>query len=308
MRRLLAAALVPLSLLPFAAVVPIVRDSRERYVRAHQMGPLPAPPSGLTAAERARFRPLPPARGRVPVLVWPRVTDARAFGRTLALLRHLGYHSLSSADWARFRAGAAVPPRSVLLTVDGGELASYRRADALLERFRMRATMVVATGPVEAGDPAYLRWAELRRMRASGRWDVEPAAHDGRRTITVDRSGRQAPFYTARRYTRSAGLETRAGWERRVAGDLFAVRDRFARQGIAPHVLALPYGDVGRRTANDPALPGLLSALLTRQFGNWFTQAADPPFTTHGTGEAKRFQVDPGTGLGDVYRWLKRKD
>lgn len=308
MRRLLAVALVPLSLLPFAAVVPIVRDSRERYVRAHQMGPLPAPAATLTAAERVRYARLPETPGRVPVLAWPRVTDARAFGRTLALLRHLGYRTISSADWARFRAGAPLPPRSILLTVDGGELDSYRRADAVLDRFGMRATLFVATGPVEAGDPEHLRWAELRRMRDSGRWDVEPAAHDGRRTITIDRTGTQAPFYAARRYTRSGGMETRAAWERRVAGDLFAVRDRFARQGIAPHALAVPYGDIGRRTANDRKLPGLLSALLTRQFGNWLTQAADPPFTARGTGEAKRFQIDPGTRLGDVYRWLKRKD
>ena len=314
LKRRAGVALLPLSVVPFLAVVPAILTSHDRYVRAHEMGPLPAPAAALTTAERARLEPLPARPGRVPVLAWHGIgdgrddVDARAFKRQLELLRALGYRSISSADWARFRAGhaAALPPRPVLLTIDGGELDSYRRADGVLAELGMRATMFVVTGPSEAGDPRYLRWSELHRMAASGRWDVEPSARAGQTTVTIDRDGAQAPFYAARRYTRSGGLETRAGWERRVAGDLFAVRDSFAAQGLAPHVLAVPYGDVGRRTTNDPALPRLLSALLTRQFGNWFVQAADPPFTAPGAGAAERYALDRDTRPEDLYRWLRR--
>jgi hypothetical protein len=304
MKRLLAILLVPLSALPFAVIVPAIMASHERFVREHEMGPLPAPAVTLDK----RFERLGAHPRRVPVLVWRRVADARTFARQLTLLKTLGYESISAAAWARFRAGdrRALPARPVLLTIDGGELDSYRRADDVLRRTGMRATMFALTGPTEDGDPYYLRWAELQRMRDSGRWDVQPGAHRGHSTIATRPDGAQAPFYAARRFTRSGGLESRAAWERRVSGDLFALRERFELHGIAPAAIAVPFGDVGQRTSNDRALPGLLTGLLERQFGNWFTQAADADFTRPGSGRAERFALDRGTRLDDLYRWLRR--
>jgi hypothetical protein len=310
MKRLLAILLVPLSALPFVVIVPAIVDSHERFVRTHQMGPLPAPSARLDE----RFRTLPAHPGRVPVLAWHGIGDgpdevpAGELARQLQLLKALGYESISAADWARMRAGdrKGLPKRPVLLTIDGGKLDSYRRADDVLRRTGMRATMFVQTGPTEDGDPSYLRWSELRRMRESGRWDVQPGAHRGYATIATGPRGQTAPFYVARRWTRSDGLETRAAWERRVAGDLFALRSRFAVHGIAPAAIAVPYGDIGRRTTNDRALPRLLSGLLERQFGNWFTQVADADFTRPGHGRAERYALDRDTRPADLYRWLRR--
>jgi hypothetical protein len=308
-KRLLAIALVPLSLLPFTLIVPAIVDSHERFVRTHQMGPLPAPRVRLDE----RFARLPAHPRRVPVLAWHGIGDGRdevgaaEFALQLQLLRELGYTSISAADWARFRAGdrRGLPSRPVLLTIDGGELESYRRADAVLRRTGMRATLFALTGPTEDGDPRFLRWSELQRMRASGRWDVQPGAHRGYAKIPTG-PGRSAPFYVARRVTRSGGMETRAAWERRVAGDLFALRSRFAEHGIEPAAIAVPYGDTGRRTTNDRALPRLFTALLDRQFGNWFTQVADPAFTRPGHGRAERLALDRGIDVDDLYRWLRR--
>ncbi len=304
MKRLAALALIPLSLLPFAVIVPAIVRSHERYVRANEMGPLPAPAGVELDGRFSRTRAHP---GRVPVLVWNEL-EPRSFARQLLLLRKLGYRSISAHDWGRFRAGERVklPARPVLLTVDGGRLDAYRRADAVLKRLGMRATMFAVTGPTEDGDPDYLRWNELQRMRASGRWDVQPGAHRGRSTVAIAPDGRQAPFYAARRYTRSGGVESRAAWERRVAGDLFALRTRFEQHGIAPVAIAVPYGDTGARTTNDRALPRLLRGLLERQFGNWFAQAADADFTTPGDGRAERFALDRATRPDDLYRWLRR--
>lgn len=310
MRRLLAILLVPLSALPFAAIVPAITASHERFVREHKMGPLPAPAVRLDE----RFERLPPHPRRVPVLAWHGIGSGRhevsaaEFSRQLQLLHALGYESISAAAWARFRAGErrGLPARPVLLTIDGGELESYRRADDVLRRTGMRATMFALTGPTEDGDPSSLRWAELQRMRDSGRWDVQPGAHRGHTTIATRPDGGQAPFYVARRFTRSGGLESRAAWERRVSGDLFALRGRFDHHGFATAAIAVPFGDTGERTTNDRALPRLLTGLLERQFGNWFTQAADADFTTPGSGRAERFALDRGTRPDDLYRWLRR--
>lgn len=311
MRRLLAILLLPLSALPFVLIVPTIMASHERFEREHKMGPLPAPDVRLDASAFERLDAHPK---RVPVLAWHGIGDGRdefgaaAFSRQLQLLKALGYESISAADWARFRAGdrSGLPKRPVLLTIDGGELDSYRRADDVLRRTGMRATMFVQTGPTEDGDPHYLRWKELHRMRDSGRWDIQPGAHRGQRTIASGPRGEHAPFYVARQFTRSGGLESRAAWERRVSNDLFALRERFERHGIKPVAIAVPYGDVGRRTTNDRALPRLLTGLLERQFGSYFTQAADAQFTRPGSGRAERFALDRDTRPEHLYRWLSR--
>jgi peptidoglycan/xylan/chitin deacetylase (PgdA/CDA1 family) len=316
-RRRTSLVLLPLSVLPFVAVAPTIVRSHERFQRAHEMGPLPAPVAGLSAAETARFTPLP-ARGTVPVLAWHGIDDARdgystsrrAFARQLALLKRLRYTTISTRQWADFRAGRGgkLPARPILLTFDDGRLDSYRGADRVLEREGMRAAMFVITGQIDRRNPFYLTWAELHRMADSGRWDVEPHAHQGHREITVSRDGRQAGFYAARRYTRSHGRESLADWEARVSSDLFTLRDRFAAQGLRPYAFAVPYGDYGQRAANDPAIPRMLPALLTRQFGSFFVQSDDddPGFTAPGTGAAERYEVRTGTTLNQLYGWLRK--
>ncbi|MCW3004949.1 MAG: hypothetical protein JWQ20_4247 [Conexibacter sp.] len=315
LRRRAALLLLPLSVVPFALVAPVIARSHHAFQRAHHMGPLPPVAAGLSHAEAARYVRFAAPRRRVPVLVWHGISDApgalvttrHAFARQLALLKHLGYTAVSTARWAEFRAGRGrLPAKPILLTFDGGRLDSYRGADRLLEREGMRAAMFVMTKTIENGEEADLRWAELHRMAGSGRWDIEPRAHAGAVELTVSPDGEQAPFYAARRFTRSEGQESLAGWERRVGEDLFAVRDRFAAQGMVPHAFAVPFGDYGQLAGNDPAIPQLLSGLLTRQFGSFFLQGRrGPAFTKPGSGPAERYLMRHGTDLDQLYRWLR---
>jgi hypothetical protein len=315
LRRRAALLIMPLSVVPFIAVMPLVAQQHHRFVRTYNMGPLPALTAGLTAAEQVRYSPFTAPARQVPVLVWHGIGPARdgysvsrvAFARQLALLKHLGYTAISMRQWADFRAGqGTLPAKPILLTFDDGRLDSYRGADKELQRTGMRAAMFVITGEIQARNPFYLSWTELHRMVDSGRWDVEPHAYEGHVELTVDPAGDQAPFYAARRYTRSRGEETLADWEARVSDDLFALRQQFHDQGLTPHAFAVPFGDYGQWSANDARIPGLLSGLLTRQFGSFFLSgAADPGFTTPGTGAAQRFEVHTSTTLGDLYGWLR---
>ena len=303
--------LLPLSVVPFVAGVPIVIAQHERFDREHNMGPLAASTASLTAAEQARLKPLPATSAGIPVLVWHGINAASQaeFARQLATLKALGYESVSAEQWAEFRAGnrEGLPLRPVLLTFDDGRLDTYRAADRVLQRHGMRATMFVSTGRIESGDPRYLTWAELHGMADSGRWDVEPRGHEGDQTLTVLPDGTQAPFYAARRYTRSKGMETLPEWEARVATDLFAVNERFEDQGLAPHVFAIPFGDYGQRAGNDPAIPEILTNLLTRQFGNYFVTAdSDPGFTAPGAGAATRYVMHAETTPDSLHAWLRK--
>jgi peptidoglycan/xylan/chitin deacetylase (PgdA/CDA1 family) len=304
--------------LPFLAVLPSIVHSHERFEREHKMGPLPAPAAGLTAAEAARYRAFDAPKDEIPVLVWHGIGDERdgytvtqaEFARQIELLKRLGYESISTRQWADFRAGRAtdLPAKPILLTFDDGRLDSYRGADRVLQRAGMRAAMFVLTEEIEKGNPFYLTWSELHAMRDSGRWDIEPHAHAGHNRISAAPDGSQAPFYAARRYTASQGMESLAAWEARVGLDLFTVRERFALHAIEPQAFAVPYGDYGQHDGNDPAIPGLLSSLLTRQFGNWFIQADDndPEFTVPGKGSAPRYELRTGPGVDALYRWLSR--
>ena len=317
-RRRVSLLLLPLSVVPFVAGVPIVIAQHERFDREHNMGPLPASTAGLTAAETSRLKPLPPTPGEIPVVLWHGISGVRdgysvtqaEFARQLAALKHLGYESISVEQWADFRTGKTegLPVKPILLTFDDGRLDSYRGADRVLQRYGMQATMFAITGQIEAGDPEYLTWAELHAMAASGRWDIEPHAHEGHQKLTVAPDGTQAPFYAARKYTRSGGMETLQEWEARVATDLFTVNERFEDQGLTPHVFAVPFGDYGQRDGNDPAIPELLTSLLTRQFGSYFIQTpeSDPGFTVPGTGAAQRYVMRTDTTPDSLYAWLRK--
>jgi hypothetical protein len=313
-RRRASLLLLPLSVVPFVAVAPEISQSHQEFQRKHNMGPLGSVSAGLSTAEAARFIPFAAPEQQVPVLVWHGISDApggltttrQAFARQLALLRHLGYTAISTQQWADFRAGrGTLPAKPILLSFDDGRLDTYRGADRLLERAGMRAAMFVMTKTIEQGDDRDLRWAELQRMAKSGRWDVEPRAHAGAVKITVSADGKQAPFYAARRYTRSAGQESLAAWEGRVSEDLFALRDRFTAQGIVPRAFAVPFSDYGQAAGDDPAIGRLLSSLLTRQFGSFFVQdSRDPGFTAPGAGVAQRYLMRHGTTLDELYGWL----
>jgi hypothetical protein len=317
-KRLFSLLLLPLSVLPFAGIAPTIVHSHRAFDREHNSGPLAAPPVGLSAAERARFTAFVPPAGEVPVLAWHGIVAARdgysttqhAFARQLALIKSLGYTAISTRQWADFRAGktAGLPAKPILLTFDDGRLDSYRGADKVLQREGMRAAMFVITGEIAKRSPFYLTWSELHTMRDSGRWDIEPHADQGHVEITVAADGKRAPFYAARRFTRSHGRETLQAWEARVSSDIFALQATFTAQGITPHAFAVPFNDYGQIARNDPAIPGLMSALLVRQFGSYFVQADgdDASFTTPGTGAAQRYELGTGTSLDDLYGWLSR--
>ena len=316
MRRPLAFLLLPLSFIPFLLVVPQMVESRQLYERRHQSGPLPVPRVDLTPAQRLRFQPLPPYRHAVPVLAYhglgaggdPRSVSRRTFAEQMAALRHMGFQTISIAQYARFRRGDAtgLPPRPLLITFDDGRLDSFRGADRVLARNGFRATMFVITGEVERENPTHLTWRELHSMRDSGRWDVQPQTREGHARVAYDSAGHTAPFYSVRRYTSSDGRESFADYERRVTSDLFAVKDDMEDHGFDAVALAVPYGDYGQRQLPGGEVAVFMRGLLTRQFPVWFTDdELNAPDYTRPRGEARRFEVNSSISTDRLYMWLR---
>jgi biofilm PGA synthesis lipoprotein PgaB len=314
-KRLRSIAIVPLSLIPFAIAVPSIASSHHRYQREHASDPYAAPAVKLTGAQRAAMPAFDTGTGAIPVLMWRGIGDAKddatisqhAFARQLSLLHSLGFETISSEQYAAWRAHKPVtlPAKPILLTFDGGRLDSYRGADLVLTREHMRATMFVSTGRIkDVEDDAVLTWAELHKMDRSGRWDVEPQAAVGDALVPTDDHGGRAPFYAARRFTHSTGYESLADWEARTTGDVLETRAAMLTQGFKPQLFAVPYGDYGQNGA-DAEIPQLLGKLLERQFGTFFTQPSDPDYSRPGAGPAPRFEVRAETGLSSLYSWLR---
>jgi hypothetical protein len=314
--RPLALLLLPLSLLPFLLIVPQMVQSRELYDRRHNSGPLPAPVVTLTPAQAQRFQPVAPYSGAVPVLAYHGIDDKRdgysvsqrTFAEQMAALDHMGFETITTEQFARFRRGDrhALPARPLLITFDDGRLDSYRGADAVLAQHGFKATMFAITREIERKNPFYLTWRELHSMQRSGRWDIQPHAHAGHVQVAYDRLGHMEPFYAVRRYTRSGGLESFADYERRVTNDVFDVRDRMLDQGFDPQAFAVPYGDYGQRNSNDPAIAPFMRGLLERQFGVYFVQDdLNQPDYVSQVGEPKRFEVRTDTTTDRLYMWLR---
>ncbi|MEA2480868.1 MAG: hypothetical protein QOJ07_2790 [Thermoleophilaceae bacterium] len=319
--RALSLLLIPASIVPLVLVAPQIAESYRLFDRNHNSGPFAPPAIRLTAAQRNRFRPLQPYSGVVPVLDYGEVTDdsgagslavtRHAFAEQMAALRNMGFRSIDVGQYLRMRRGdtRGLPERPILITFDGGRLASYRGADRVLQRYGFRATMFVAAERISAplGESEdFLTWRELHTMTKSGRWDVQPMADRGYRRVAVDARGDTAPFFAARRFTRSAGLETFAAYDRRVTQDVFGAQAGLAQHGYDAHAFAVPEGDLGQLTPGDPRIAPFMRELLSRQFGVYFTRDPrnDPAYAGAGV-EAQRYVVGSATTTDRLYMWLR---
>lgn len=316
LRRPLSFLLVPLSVSPLIAVIPILSDSRESFDRTHKSEPLPALAAHFTPQQERSFRPLKPWHSAVPVLAYHGVNGHRdgysvsreAFAAQMALLDRLGFHTISIDDYVRFCRGEHVelPSRPILVTFDDGRLDSYRGADQVLRQHGFRAAMFVITGEVQRSNPFYLTWRELHQMADSGRWDVQPHAHNGHRQISATADGRTGPYYSVRWFTRSDGQESVSDYERRVSNDVYAAVGALEHQGFKPKAFAAPFGDDGHSRESDPHAAGFLHSLLGRQFAVTFVQSPDntPGFTRPGK-RAERFEIHTKTTPDQLYAWLR---
>jgi len=312
-----APLLLPLSIIPIVFMAPALAASHASFKRLWlDRGTVAAPAVTLTPAQRAAFRPLPTFRGAVPVLTFhginPRVDSPytitpHAFAEQMAMLQNAGFHPISAAQYAKFPGGSArdLPSRPILITFDDGQLDSYRYADPILRRFGFRATMFVITGPVDRGNPFYLRWDEFRRMRASGRWDLQLHAAAMHTMVRIDAKGTQGAAY-ANRIWSDGRLESWAAYRRRVTGDLeLGMRRLRAELGRVPaDLFAYPFSADGSWQTNDRRIPGFLDTALHARFGEVFEDGHPrrPPRTAQRSLERK--EVNATTTAADLYAWL----
>ncbi|WP_131746350.1 polysaccharide deacetylase family protein [Frankia sp. Cppng1_Ct_nod] len=288
-----------------------VRGGRapEVSVQEPATGPWPVVPAVL-----ADLRWLPEPGHRDPPLILayhdvsptstsPYAVTATAFAEQMSLLAAAGYTAISEGDVLAWLAGAPLPPRPVLITFDDGISGIWRYADPVLAATGMRATAFVITGMVGDRSGYYVSWAELRRLRDSGRWDFGGHTHDGHHEIPISADGTTGPFLTNREWLADTGrLETLAEYETRVRDDLAVQVDDFAGHGLGrPALFAYPFSAVDRPT-NDPAVPARLRAAVEATFAASMTNESGAALTTPEAAaarELRRVEILGTTGLDE---------
>lgn len=122
---------------------------------------------------------------------------------------------------AKVQAGAPLPERTVGITVDDGYLSVFKEAWPRLRAAGLPFTVFVSTDLADQGAANYMRWEQIRQLRAGG---VEIGAHTASHPHMI------------------------ASGAARLDDEMQKSNGRFkAELGAAPDFFAYPYGEAGGR-------------------------------------------------------------
>ena len=148
------------------------------------------------------------------------------FEQQLDWLAKNGWRVLRLSDLSEFLAGRqALPPKSVVITIDDGYESVYRHAFPLLKKYGFTATLFVYSDFIGARDG--LSWAQLQEMASSGVIDIQSHSKSHRNLIER-RSGETDASY--RGSIDNEVRQPRALLEKRL-------------QGVRVRHFAYPFGD-----------------------------------------------------------------
>jgi peptidoglycan/xylan/chitin deacetylase (PgdA/CDA1 family) len=281
--------------------------------------PAPAPQVTLTAQEKQVWKPPPPDRSAIPVLLYHGIgpesdfsnaddasygVAAPDFAKQMTEIHHAGYRTVDLQRFVDFVNGKSVdlPPRPLLLTFDDARADSWTGADGILAELGFNAVMFVDVGRVDGGDPEYLRWDELKTVQESGRWELQLHSGKGHTQIHYGSGDDDyGPFYA---YEEPG--EDFDGWRDRVRSDIDWGQDTLAKHsaGYRPLAFAPPYGSYGQDGTNDEQIPPALLGFLSGRYEAVFTQDENARATPGSTQPLGRVQVTRAVSGGDLHARL----
>ena len=100
------------------------------------------------------------------------------FEAQLKLLSDYGFSTITLRELYEYLAlGKTLPDNAVVLTFDDGYVDNYTNAFPLLQKYGMRGTFFVLTGPADDGNPTYLSWDMVQAMSDAG-MDIQLHSRD----------------------------------------------------------------------------------------------------------------------------------
>lgn len=182
--------------------------------------------------------------------------SAAAFEAQMQYLARNGYEVVTLAHVARFLEGKeALPPKTVVVTIDDGYRATYDVAFPILKKYGFPATVFLYSDFVGASDA--LTWSQMKEMMASGLIQIQPHSKT-HANLTI-----RLPDETDARY--------RERIRREVEVPIAALKDKL---DAATAFYAYPYGDVNDVVASELDRYNVTLGLTVTPGGNGFF--ADP--------------------------------
>jgi tetratricopeptide (TPR) repeat protein len=237
-------------------------------------------------AQQPLARITDPPRGTVyvPILMYHGIGDhprsasvpVTLFDSQMKALRAQGWTALTVTDLARMVAGKQpFPRRPILITFDDARIDSFERADPVLARHGLKATMFVPTARILDGHPFFADWARIRSFASSGRWDLQSHGHHAHDPIPLDAAGQTGSFLVNRQWREDGRLETTAEYAARLEADYLRsieeLTGRFPRQEVVGY--AFPFSEAGQEgVGNEPTAAEVNQDLLARHFRFGFIQ------------------------------------
>ena len=101
-----------------------------------------------------------------------------SFRAQLRYLRQEGYETITLNDLAlHLTMGKPLPEKPVILTFDDGYADAYTHAFPLLQKFGFLGTFFLVSAPIDAQNPDFLSWDQVKEMHAAG-MRFEPHSYD----------------------------------------------------------------------------------------------------------------------------------
>ncbi len=197
-----------------------VRSGQELVIPRKPVNRAAVYPNGYQVVPILTYHRFVPGKQRCDKLA----VNAHTFAKQLAYLRDNNYTVIDFSHLADFIEGkAAIPSKSVILTIDDGYRSVYDVAYPVLRKYRQKATVFVYSDFIGAG--AGLTWKQMKEMVASGLVDIQPHSitHSD---LTIRIKG-----------------ESDKAYKKRIREELRSpARDIKRRLGVPIHTFSYPYG------------------------------------------------------------------
>ncbi len=193
----------------------------------------------------------------------------------MEMLKRNGYQTITVKDYDNFRSGTFnLPPKPIIITFDDGRKDSYYTVDKILEKLDFKATMFVATVKANKNDPFYLSWDELKKVKATGRWEIEAHGQRSHDKVLIDAQKTEGRYLTSRIFDELSGLESVENFEKRVREDYInGISDLKHNLGIEPLYYAIPLNNYGGDDSNYEGASSFNQQLTKQYFRLAFVQA-----------------------------------
>jgi len=170
-------------------------------------------------------------------------------------LRANGYTPVGLATLLRAASGEGeLPPKPVLLSFDDGLISAYTHVFPLLKLFGYPAVVSVVTGWIENPEAvdyggvmrdrsAFVSWAQLDEMQASGLVEVASHSHDLHHGVVGNPQGNVQPAAVTRQFA-DGRYEDAAAYDARIRADIAASFAALrAHLGHDVRAVTWPYGE-----------------------------------------------------------------